>query len=88
MSLQGEIVYVIFWIVLLIVPIITGIRRYWVATVIYLIGTLLFATSLFKDNNGWNDLANFATLLVVVLPIYLVGTVVWIWSVQRRKRRR
>jgi peptidoglycan/LPS O-acetylase OafA/YrhL len=88
MSLQGEIAYAIFWIILLVIPIITGIRRYWVATVIYLIGSLLFASSLFKDNNGWNDLANFATILVVVLPIYLVGTVVWIWSVQRRKRSR
>jgi peptidoglycan/LPS O-acetylase OafA/YrhL len=86
MSLQGEIVYVIFWIVMLIVPIIAGIRRYWAAAVIYLIGSLLFAVNLFKDKGGWDDLANFATLLVIVLPIYLVGTAVWIWSVQRRKR--
>jgi hypothetical protein len=88
MSLLGEIVYVIFMIIMLVAPIITGIRRYWVAAVIYLIGTLLFAMSLFRANNGWNDLANFATLLVVVLPIYLVGTAVWIWSAQRRKRGR
>jgi peptidoglycan/LPS O-acetylase OafA/YrhL len=88
MSLPGEIVYVIFMIIMLVAPIITGIRRHWVAAVIYLIGTLLFAMNLLKDNGGWNDLADFATLLVVVLPIYLVGTAVWIWSAQRRKRNR
>jgi hypothetical protein len=88
MSLKGEVVYVIFWIVILVAPIITGIRRYWTAAVIFLIGILLFAMSLFRANNGWNDLANFATLLIVVLPIYLVGTVVWIWTMQRRKRNR
>lgn len=85
MSLQGEIAYIIFWIILLITPIIAGIKRYWIAAVIYLIGFVLFASSLFKANNGWNDLANFATLLGVVLPIYLVGTAVWVWSAYRRK---
>jgi hypothetical protein len=88
MSPQGEIVYTILWIVLLIVPIIAGIRRYWTAAVIYVIGSLLFAVNLFKDHDGWSDLANFATFLVVALPIYLVGTVVWIWSSIHRKRSR
>lgn len=85
MSLQGEIVYVVFWIILIIVPIIAGIKRHWTAAIIYLIGSLVFISSLLKANNGWNDLTNFATLLVVVLPIYLVGTIVWIWSTYRRK---
>jgi hypothetical protein len=87
-SLQGEILYVIIWIVMLVVPIITGIQRFWAAAVIFLIGSVIFSLSYFKANNGWNDLANFATLLVVVLPIYLAGTIVWIWSVQRRKRNK
>jgi uncharacterized membrane protein len=85
MSLQGEIVYIFFWIILLIVPIIAGFKRYWAAAVIYLIGSVIFFFSLLKENNGWNDLANFATLLVVVLPIYIVGTIIWIWSAYRRK---
>ncbi|QGQ98868.1 hypothetical protein EHS13_30320 [Paenibacillus psychroresistens] len=88
MSLQGEIVYIIFWIIILAAPIITGIRRYWIAAAIYLIGSLLFVVNLLQDKGGWDDLADFATLLVIVLPIYLVGTVVWIWSAQRRKRSR
>jgi hypothetical protein len=88
MSLPGEIVYILFIIAMLALPIITGIRRYWTAAVIYLIGTLLFALNLLRNRDGWEDLANFATLLVVVLPIYLVGTAVWIWSANRRKRSR
>jgi hypothetical protein len=86
MSLIGEIVYIIFCVLLIIVPIIAGTWRYWVAAVIYFVGSVLFVTSLFRDRGGWNDLANFATLLVVVLPIYILGTVVWVWSTARRKR--
>ncbi len=88
MSTAGVIVYVIFWILMIAAPIITGMQRYWMASVIYLIGTLIFVVNLLQDKDGWEDLANFATLLVVVLPIYLVGTAVWIWSAQRRKRNR
>jgi hypothetical protein len=88
MSLPGEIVYIVFIIAMLTLPIITGIRRYWTTAVIYLIGTLLFAMSLLRNRDGWADLANFVTLLVVVLPIYIIGTAIWIWSAQRRKRSR
>jgi hypothetical protein len=86
LSLIGEIAYIIFCVLMIIVPITAGIRRYWVAALIYAAGSLLFVTSLFKDRGGWEDLANFATLLVVVLPIYLVGTAAWIWEAVRRKR--
>jgi hypothetical protein len=86
MSIQGEIVYIIFAILMVFAPIIAGIRRYGIAAVIYLIGTVIFVVSLFKAKGGWEDLANFATLLVVVLPIYIIGTIVWIWTAMRRKR--
>jgi uncharacterized membrane protein YtjA (UPF0391 family) len=86
MSIQGEIVFIIFAILMVIAPIIAGMRRYGIAAVIYLIGTIIFVVSLFKDKGGWEDLANFATLLVVVLPIYIIGTIVWVWSAMRRKR--
>jgi len=85
MSLQGEIAYIICWIILLTVPIIAGFKRHWVPAVIYLIGSVVFLSSLLKADNGWNDLASFATLLVVVIPIYIVGTAVWIWSAIRRR---
>jgi hypothetical protein len=71
---------------MVIAPIIAGMRRYGIAAVIYLIGTVIFVVSLFKAKGGWEDLANFATLLVVVLPIYIIGTIVWIWTAMRRKR--
>jgi hypothetical protein len=86
MTISGAIFYFLFWALMLVVPIIAGIRRYWFAVIIYLIGTLLFLSTLFKDRSGWEDLANLATLLVIVLPIYLIGTVVWIVSAYRRKR--
>jgi hypothetical protein len=86
MTIPGAIFYFLFLTLMFIVPIIAGIRRYWFAAIIYLIGTLLFLSTLFKDRSGWNDLANFATLLVIVLPIYLIGTVVWIVSAYRRKQ--
>jgi hypothetical protein len=86
MSIQGEIVYTIFAILMVVAPIIAGMQRYGIPAVIYLIGIVIFVASLFQDKGGWEDLANFATLLVVVLPIYIIGTIVWVWSAIRRKR--
>jgi hypothetical protein len=86
MTIPGVIFYFLFWALIFIVPIIAGIRRYWFAAIIYVIGTLLFLSTQFKDRSGWEDLANFATLLVIVLPLYIIGTIVWIVSAYRRKR--
>jgi uncharacterized membrane protein len=86
MTISGAIFYFLFWALMLIIPIIAGIRRFWFAAVIYVIGTLLFLLNLIRDRDGWDDLANFANLLVIVLPIYILGTVVWIVSAYRRKR--
>jgi uncharacterized membrane protein len=86
MTISGAIFYFLFWALMFIVPIIAGIRRYWFAAIIYTIGTLYFLLNLIRDRNGWDDLANFANLLVVVLPIYIIGTIVWIVSTYRRKR--
>jgi hypothetical protein len=86
MTILGAIFYFLFLAIMLVVPIIAGIRRYWFACIIYLIGTLFFLLNLIRDRDGWDDLANFANLLVIVLPIYIIGTVVWIVSAYRRKR--
>jgi hypothetical protein len=86
MTISGAIFYFLFCALMLILPIIAGIRRYWFAAIIYIIGTLLFLSTLMTDRSGMEDLANIATLLVIVLPIYIIGTVTWIVSAYRRKR--
>jgi ABC-type proline/glycine betaine transport system permease subunit len=70
-------VYVIIWIVLLALPVLAAWKRRWWTFVVYAAGCLVFLFEVDKGNGGWEDLANFATLIVVVIPIYIVGSVVW-----------
>jgi hypothetical protein len=86
MTITGAIFYFLFLAIMLIFPIIAGTRHYWIAAIIYLIGTLFYISTLFRDRSGWEDLASFANLIVVVLPIYILGTIVWIVSAYLRKR--
>lgn len=84
---MNDFAYAIIWIVLLVFPLITFFKRYWIASTMYSIGCLIFLWSTLRDNGGWDDLADFATLLVVIAPIYLVGTVVWAFYFYKRKRK-
>jgi peptidoglycan/LPS O-acetylase OafA/YrhL len=88
MNLQSESNYMIISIVLLLFPILTAIQHYWLASGIFLLGFILFLYSVFSSKPGWDDLADIATLIVIVLPIYIVGGFVWIWSSYKRRMKK
>jgi hypothetical protein len=75
--MQG-IVYVIVWIVLLAIPALAAWKRKWWPFDIYVLGCLLFLSTSLRVNDGWDDLADFAMLVTIVIPIYIVATIVWI----------
>lgn len=75
--MQG-ISYLFIWIVLLAIPIFSLWKRQWLVSAIYGVGIIIFLVSVLKNNEGWSDLADFATLLVVVIPIYIVATFIWV----------
>lgn len=79
--------YVLIWIVLLLFPILAAWKKRWLACGIYLAGCVLFFISTWRELNGWGDLAAIATLLVVVGPIYILGTLVSLISFLRRKNK-
>jgi hypothetical protein len=86
MNIQGEFAFIFIWIVLLSLPIVTFVRRYWTAFGIFALGSLLFIIEITKSKDGWDVLADIATLIVVVLPIYIVGLIAWGWSSYRRRK--
>jgi hypothetical protein len=69
---------VIVWVVLLAIPALATWKRKWWPFVIYVLGCLVFLGTSLRVNDGWDDLADFAMLVAVVIPIYIVATVVWI----------
>jgi ABC-type proline/glycine betaine transport system permease subunit len=85
--MQGT-VYVFIWIVLLLIPAIAAWKRRWWPFSIYVVGCLIFLYSVLKGKDGWDDLADFATLIVVIIPIYIVASIVWFvgYIVNRKKQ--
>ncbi|WP_219837334.1 hypothetical protein [Paenibacillus sp. R14(2021)] len=81
--------YVMIWIVLLLILLAAGWRRKWSPFAIYATGCLVLLLEELRNHGGWDDLAAFATLIVIVVPIYVVGTIVWLvgWVLSRRRRR-
>ncbi|MFC5528268.1 hypothetical protein [Cohnella yongneupensis] len=63
-------------------------QRRWVPLALYALADLLFAYEVGRDNNGWNDLADLATLIVIVLPIYVIGTAIWLIMNYRDRYRK
>ncbi|MFC4306559.1 hypothetical protein [Cohnella boryungensis] len=81
--------YVLTWVVmLLLLAFAIGKRRIWPA-IIYTIGCLILLNAVLRDTGEWDDLADFATLAVIVVPIYLIGSVIWVSMhlYERRKRK-
>jgi len=84
-------VYVLVWIVLLLLLAIAAWKRRWWPFGLYALGCLILLNAVLRDKGGWDDLADFATMLAIVFPIYLVGSIVWAgssWIERRHKRHR
>jgi hypothetical protein len=78
--------YVILWIVLTFFPLMTAWKRQWAAFTVYIAGWILFLYTVMDRKDGWDELADIATLIVVIIPIYLVASIIWLLG--RRKNRR
>ncbi|MFC4597835.1 hypothetical protein [Cohnella hongkongensis] len=70
-------VYVIVWIVFVALPILAGFRRRWWPLGIYATGCLIMLQAQLRHTGEWDDLGDFATMLVIVFPLYLIGSIVW-----------
>jgi len=79
--------YAVIWVVLLLFPIGAAVKKMWWPCAIYAAGALVFLYNTQQNHGGWDDLANLAILAVVVAPIYLVATVVWIVLLLVRKNK-
>jgi len=71
-------VYVAVWIVFVALPILAGFRRRWWPLGIYALGCLIMLQAQLRNTGEWDDLGDFATMLVIVFPLYLIGSIVWI----------
>ncbi len=60
----------------------------WISFALYAIADGLYFYEVLRrgPDTGWEDLANVATLIVVVVPIYVVATIVWIYTRLRRTK--
>ncbi|WP_127580226.1 hypothetical protein [Paenibacillus koleovorans] len=75
---MNPIVYVFIWAILLIFPIITAMKKRWIAFVLYVAGCLAMLYNQLRPTDGWEDLSNLAMLGVVVVPVYVVASIVWL----------
>jgi hypothetical protein len=84
--MSGGAGYAVVWIVLSFFPIMTAWKRQWFAFAVYLAGWLIFLYSVLHDRDGWGQLADIATLIVIVIPLYLISSIIWL--IGKRKKRR
>ena len=87
--MQGP-VYVAACVVFVLLPLLAGLSRRWWPLGIYAIGFLVMLQAQLRDTGDWDDLGDFATMLVFVLPLYLIGSIVWVALavVDRYKRKK
>jgi uncharacterized membrane protein YhaH (DUF805 family) len=80
--------YVFIWIVLLAIPTIALWKRRWWPSALYIVGCLIFLIAVLQSKDGWDDLADFAMLIVVIIPIYIVASIIWIVGVFMNRRKK
>lgn len=79
---------VVLWIVLVLLPAAAGWRRRWWPFAVYALGCVIFIVEANRGNDGWDDLADVATLVVIVLPLYVIASVVWLIQIVVGKYRK
>ncbi|WP_123040561.1 hypothetical protein [Cohnella candidum] len=80
--------YVLLWIVLIILPIYSAWKKRWLVSAVYAAGCLIFLYSVLQHRDGWEDLADIATLIVVVIPVYLIASIIWLIGTGKKRSRR
>lgn len=76
-----EIGYILLWIVLVALPLASLWNKRWWPSAVYLLGLIIFLYEVSREKGGWDDLADVATLIVVVFPIYIIASVIWVVNV-------
>ncbi|WP_373231563.1 hypothetical protein [Cohnella sp.] len=78
--------YVLIWTLLIAAPTLALWKRRWWPSALYLVGILIFLYEMLKEKDGWDDLSDLATLIVVVIPIYIIASVLWVvnWVMKRK----
>lgn len=81
--------YVLVWIVLVAMPAVSLWNKRWLPSALYLLGIVIFLYGVLRRKDGWDDLADIATLIAVVIPIYLIATLLWVVNVimERNKNK-
>ncbi|QJD82690.1 hypothetical protein [Cohnella herbarum] len=83
-------VYVVTWMIMLLLPLIAAWKRKWWPFLIYAIGIVVLLNAVLRNTGEWDDLGDFATLIVIVFPIYIAGTILWIllsyWDRRKLKK--
>jgi len=61
-------------------------RKRWIPFALYAIADALYLYEMLRhgSDTGWKDLASLATLIAIVIPIYLAATIVWLFTRPRR----
>lgn len=80
--------YIIVWMVLVVTPLVALRRRRWWSSAIYLLGSIIFLSEVMRKKDGWDDLADVATLIVIVIPIYLIATLIWVVQVYMDRKKK
>jgi len=82
--------YVVTWILLLLLIALAAWKKRWWPLGAYVVGALILLNAVTRNGGEWDDLADFATLLVIVLPIYAIGSLLWLilTLADRRKRNK
>ncbi|WP_027084468.1 hypothetical protein [Cohnella panacarvi] len=62
-------------------------RQRWIPFALYAIADALYLYEMLRHGagTGLEDLSEFATLIVIVVPVYLVATLVWAFTRPRRR---
>lgn len=80
--------YAAIWAVMTFFPVITAWKRRWAAFAVYTAGWLFYLYSVMQYKDGWDDLADIAILIIVVIPVYLIASIIWIVTAGRKSGRR
>lgn len=85
---MNQVGFIIVDIVMIAVTLGAWWRKRWIPFALYAIADALYLYEVLRHGTrtGWEDLANFATLIVIVVPIYLAATIVWVFTHPRRTK--
>ena len=85
---MNQVGFVIVDIVMIVATLCALWRKQWIPFALYAIADAVYGYQLLRHGGrtGWEDLANVATLIAIVVPIYVIATIVWAFARPRRRK--